>query len=246
MGKLGETSRAFDEFCDEYDAWYSSGLGKLVGRSELLAIRRLLPNGEGLEVGVGSGFFASGLGVKFGIDPSRRCLEKARARGIKVVLGAGEGLPFKGNSFDYVLYAATMCFLDDPATALREAARVLRPRGRVIICFIPKDSPWGEVYIRKKREGHKFYRHADFFTFAEVKALIERAGLRVEKVCSTLLQRPERVLKVERPIDGERNGAGFICIRAEKVTKATSALGTVSPDRVSDRSTRRSSRSRLA
>ena len=50
-----------------------------------------------MEIGVGSGRFAQPLGVKIGIDPSRNMLKFAKERGIQVIRGGGENLPFKDN-----------------------------------------------------------------------------------------------------------------------------------------------------
>lgn len=216
MKRAKEISLAFDRFCEEYDAWYSSSKGKLVGESELGAIRELLPGGSGLEVGVGSGFFASKVGVGFGIDPAESCLRKACARGVKAVLGVGECLPFRKNSFDFVLYVVTLCFLKNPSVTLKEARRVLRSRGKVVVCFIPKDSVWGKFYLEKKAAGHRFYKHASFLQIREVEELLEQAGFRVEDAYSTLLQGPEEISDVEPSIKGSHEVAGVCCIRAKK------------------------------
>lgn len=216
LKRTRDVSQIFNELCDEYDAWYSSEEGKRIGESELRAIEELLPKGKGLEVGIGSGFFASRLGVEFGIDLAEDCLKKARSKSVKVVLGAGEKLPFRKNSLDFVLYSVTLCFLADPRKALKEAKRVLKPGGRVVTCFIPKDGPWGKFYSRKKETGHKFYKHAHLLTFSEVEDLLEEAGFRVENVYSTLFQSPGGVLKIEKPVEGKHKSAGFSCIKAQK------------------------------
>jgi hypothetical protein len=49
----------------------------------------------GLEIGVGTGRFAVPLGVRWGVDPSIRMGKMAKARGIQVVSGRAESLPFK-------------------------------------------------------------------------------------------------------------------------------------------------------
>ena len=217
MGSTMKIAQTFDKFCEDYDSWYSSSDGKLIGNSELLAVKRVLPNGKGLEVGVSSGFFASALGIRFGIDPSEKCLMKARDRGVETILGVGESLPFENESLDFVLYAASLCFLKDPVAALGEAHRVLRPGGSVVLCFIPKESSWGKLYIKKKKSGRRFYEHATFFTNGEVEDLLLRTGFKLERGCCTLFQKPDEVSKVENPVDGSHESAGFCCVRADKV-----------------------------
>lgn len=212
-----EISQAFDRFCEDYDAWYSSSKGKLVGESELGAIRGLLSGGLGLEIGVGSGFFASKLGIEFGIDPAESCLRKVRVRGVRAVLGVGECLPFRKNSFDFVLYVVALSFLTDLRAALKEARRVLRARGKVIACFIPEGSAWGKFYLEKKATGHRFYKHASFLRVKEVEELLDQVGFKAEDAYSTLFQGPEEISDVEAPVKGSHETAGFCCIRAKKV-----------------------------
>jgi ubiquinone/menaquinone biosynthesis C-methylase UbiE len=187
----------------------------MILKSELLAVKALLPKGQRVEIGVGSGAFASRLGVGFGVDPSIACLRLARKRGVKVVCGIGEALPFKDGSFDFALYAVTLCFLSNPKAALREAHRVLKPRGKIVVCFIPRNSTWGKFYLRKKAAGHRLYRHANFYTLKEVDRMLRKAGFIPKAQACTLLQKPEAVLKTEMP-SREDKMAGFYCRRAEK------------------------------
>lgn len=55
--------------------------------------------GPSLEIGVGTGRFAEALGIEYGVDVSGRVLELAKRRGITVVEGSGENLPFRDESF---------------------------------------------------------------------------------------------------------------------------------------------------
>jgi ubiquinone/menaquinone biosynthesis C-methylase UbiE len=52
-----------------------------------------------------------------------------------------EALPFADGEFDYTLIVTTICFVDDAAAMLHEAARVLRPAGDLVIVLIDRDSP---------------------------------------------------------------------------------------------------------
>jgi len=82
----------FDKFYKKYDAWYERN--KFAYLSELEAIKKVLPKkGKGLEIGVGTARFAKPLGIKYGIDPSKKMLEIAKKRDVK--LGYGENYLLK-------------------------------------------------------------------------------------------------------------------------------------------------------
>jgi SAM-dependent methyltransferase len=80
-----------------------------------------------LEVGVGSGRFASSLGIRYGLDPLPAILTLARTRGVENVQGVGEFLPYRADTFDSILMMTVICFMDDPARSFREAFHVIRP-----------------------------------------------------------------------------------------------------------------------
>ena len=116
-------SDVFDKHCKKYDAWYDKH--KFAFLSELDAIRKVLPRNEkGLEIGVGTGRFASRLGIKYGVDPSENMLKIAKKRGIDVHRAQGERLPFDSSTLDYITIIITLCFVKDPVEVLIEAKRV--------------------------------------------------------------------------------------------------------------------------
>jgi hypothetical protein len=64
-------------------------------KSELQAVRYLLPKrGTGVEIGVGTVRFAEPLGIRVGVEPSKAMREVAQKRGIEVIDGVAEALPF--------------------------------------------------------------------------------------------------------------------------------------------------------
>jgi hypothetical protein len=64
-------TKPFDEYASQYEDWFERN--KFAFESELRAIREQLPkSNNGIEIGVGSGRFAVPLGIKIGIDPSKR------------------------------------------------------------------------------------------------------------------------------------------------------------------------------
>ena len=99
------------------------GFGGGLGLTELL--RRVSPGGHVI-----------------GIDPSPTVLRRARrvfrrelAQGsLTVVHGSASDLPLPTDSLDVVLTVNTIYFMPDLAPPFAELARVVRPRGRVVVC----------------------------------------------------------------------------------------------------------------
>lgn len=92
-------------------------------------------SGAILELGIGTGLnlpaYSSGAHV-IGVDVELDLIRRACDRGAQAIVGDGERLPFPDATFDYVTSALVFCSIPDPAQALREVARVLRPGGRLI------------------------------------------------------------------------------------------------------------------
>ena len=118
----------FEIHHEQYEQWFERHSAAYI--SELLALRPVVPwQGRGIEIGIGTGRFAAPLGVRVGVDPSAQMLAKAARRGVEVVAGTAEALPFTAGSFDYALVVTTICFVDSPRTMMAEAHRVLVPAG---------------------------------------------------------------------------------------------------------------------
>lgn len=211
-------SSVFDLFVDDYDRWFDTSEGRVLFETEIEAVRLLMRDIERplLEVGVGTGRFASELGIEFGVDPSVKMLKIAEKRGIKTELASGESLPFKDSTFGGVFILFTLCFVESPETVINEARRVLRSGGRLIIGIISRESPWGQIYLYKKGKGHPIYKHAHFYTPSEMTEMIEKAGMTVEGYSSTLCQSTSERLYRERAHNELMKEAGFVCILARK------------------------------
>jgi SAM-dependent methyltransferase len=212
---------AFNICAEEYDEWYRKEQGSLIFESEINSVEALAPKGLGVEVGVGTGVFSSRLGVFLGADPASRMIKVAKKKGVNVVQALGELLPIKNECLDYVLFVFTICFLKDTQASLRETWRVLKYGGNIVIGFVPRNSKWGKHYLKKKTDGHRFYKHANFYTLDEVKEILEREGFRTTKSSATLLQEPEMVTKAEEP-STDVSRRGFVCIKAVKAREGKS------------------------
>jgi SAM-dependent methyltransferase len=207
---------AFEANAERYDSWYDRY--PLAYESEINAIRALLPEGgRGLEVGVGTGRFAAELGIRVGLEPSPAMGDLARKRGVEIHIGKAERMPFADGSFDFILMVTTICFLQDVPAALKEAFRVLRPDGCLMIGMLDLLSPPGKRY-REHIAGSDFFRDAAMLSVDEVLLQLRQAGFLSCELRQTIFEEPGAMSSADPVRDG--NGQGlFIAIKAMKGRK---------------------------
>ena len=177
---------SFEKYSEEYDQWFDKHPDFYA--AEIAAIRRLIPDAgaEGMEIGVGSGKFAVPLGIKVGVEPSEKMANIARLQGIEVHSGVAEDLPFSDGRFDFVLMVTTICFVDDIVKSFKEAFRVLKNDGFIIVGFVDKESELGKQYSEKK-ENSRFYKDATFFSVPEVLSHLNASDFVISSVLQTLI-----------------------------------------------------------
>jgi ubiquinone/menaquinone biosynthesis C-methylase UbiE len=199
----------FEERSEEYDQWFDEN--PVIYQTELKILREAVPSeGKGLEIGVGSGRFAAPLSIAHGVDPAPSMLKIAKERGIQVQVGQAESLPYGDGEFDYAAIITSLCFISDPKKALREARRVLKPGGKLILAILDRESPMGKLYQSSKEED-PYYRHASFHSADEVIRLLKQTGY--EKITCRQTLRNMPVEEVQEPVDGHGEG-GFVVICA--------------------------------
>jgi ubiquinone/menaquinone biosynthesis C-methylase UbiE len=204
----------FDTHVAEYDSWYDTYTE--VFQSEVEAIRGFLPpgNSRGIEVGLGTGRFAKALGIHEGVEPSGPMRELALERGLEVMDGIAELLPYKDLQFDFVLMSTCISFLQDVHAAFREAHRVLKPHGSLIVGFIEKNSLIGQYY-ENKRPLSTFYKTATFYSSERVIEELKIAGFKTFECVQTLFGELDDLDTFQPAEEGFGKGS-FVVIRAVK------------------------------
>ncbi len=86
--------------------------------------------------------FAGAQGKIVGIDVEQMHARRIRPL-IEYVVGSLEAAPFASHSFDAVLALDVLEHLDDDARGLREAARIVRPDGLLLVTVPALPSLWG-------------------------------------------------------------------------------------------------------
>ena len=127
-----------------YDRWVNPLFWTRPLRDEALALARLDdPRLRTLDVGAGTGFSTAGIVERVSPDvvtmldqsPDQlgRAARKPELAACSKFLGDAEQLPFADDSFDRYVSCGSIEYWPDPARAVAEAHRVVRPGGRVLV-----------------------------------------------------------------------------------------------------------------
>jgi len=219
---------AFEEEAEDFDAWFDKN--RQIFESELLAEKQFLTNPENaVSIGVGSGLFASKLGIKYGVEPAKGMAGLARKRGIKVKIGTAEDIPFPKEKFDSVLLSTVLSYVKDAQKAVNEAYRILRRGGHIVVSFLPREGSYAMMYdlayLRGKHDTlispkHpypvKFIRGTHWHSTEEVTKLLQKAGFIDLKYVQTLTKHPKYTDdEIEKPQEGYKRG-DFVVVRGRK------------------------------
>jgi ubiquinone/menaquinone biosynthesis C-methylase UbiE/DNA-binding transcriptional ArsR family regulator len=167
-----------ESVADELERYYSPGR---TWQSLAIGIAALLKLGDVLDVGSGDGAAAASLAPHCRsltcIDTNARMIEVAKDRlarfpQVTTQVADVHALPFTDASFDAVMMFHTLTYAEQPARAVRECARVLRPGGRLVLLCLNQHQQQ-EVTARYGE------RHPGFSP-REVRRFLTAAGLEVQ------------------------------------------------------------------
>lgn len=155
-------------------------------------------NSEVLDIGCGNGrnmFYRKDIKVT-GLELSKSLCELVKNKGGRIINGNMVSLPFKDNSFDYILCIAAYHHLEnkiDRKNSIKEIYRVLKPNGKVFIQVWAMEQPFcsrrkflkrNENVSWKNKDGKVFYRYYHIYPKGELeKELIDiEPKFKIEKI----------------------------------------------------------------
>jgi ArsR family transcriptional regulator len=183
----------FHTVADSWDSIRSLYVPQAQVEKKLLDIIGDQPVQEMLDIGTGTGRILEILSPRVhrgvGIDLSKGMLAVARSNiegkglsNIHVRKGDMYQLPLEDSSVDLAVLHMVLHYSDDPLEVIREAARVLRPRGRLLVVDFA-------VHTEEKLRN-EFQHHRLGFSDSEIRKCFKAAGLNANQKISQLVGDP--------------------------------------------------------
>ncbi len=190
MKDLQKIPTSLTQLQTSYDQLYQGWMGehKNTGQAEyILNLLQVQPGGRLLDVACGLGYLAAMAADRnlkaMGIDISHFALQKAASAYSQVgmfLLGDAQRLPWPPHTFEYVVNLGSLEHFIDPAAAVREMTRVLKPEGKAAL-LLPNSHHIRAIY-NVYRYGELLPDLQEFERFAtrvEWEQLLTANGLRV-------------------------------------------------------------------
>jgi ubiquinone/menaquinone biosynthesis C-methylase UbiE len=144
----------YDDFSDSYERGRGYGYHQMIDDLEVQVTTPYARGARVLELGCGTGLILARVAEvakeAVGIDLSEGMAQRAKDRGLDVHIGSVCDLPFEDDQFDLAYSFKVLAHVPDIDSAVREAARVIRPGGHLLLEFY---NPWSLRYLAKKAAG---------------------------------------------------------------------------------------------
>ena len=180
---------------------YASRYGRdfLIFEIERRAFHSILPflRKPWSALGMGSGRLARTLDIPGRMGKERNFLKMTRARKVPVI--------------------CTLCLSPSPAPFLKECHHLMRREGKILVGFIPRESPWGRFYAETQKGRRPIHRWGQLYSLKKMEHMMMDAGFSIQGYFSTLFQKPGGLKDLENPMKGYHPQAGFLVLVGEQM-----------------------------
>jgi ubiquinone/menaquinone biosynthesis C-methylase UbiE len=151
-----ETQGYYDELSRSYDRSRQGAYHRMIDDLEMEVLAPYASDARVLELGCGTGLILERVAAiaqeAIGVDFSQEMASRALARGLPVRIAHLYELPFADGEFDVTYAFKVLAHVPDAHRAIREAVRVTRPEGFILVELY---NPWSLRYMAKMIGSHR-------------------------------------------------------------------------------------------
>jgi len=134
---------------------------------ELKGIKNVLSVGCGPAI-IETGLAEHGFNVT-GLDISKEALGRI-PDSVRTIIAPAQNMDFATGSFDAVIYVASLQFIERYKNAVKETARVLKPRGKLLVMLL---NPESEFFKEKIKNPDSYISRIRHINLKEIENTIE-------------------------------------------------------------------------
>jgi ubiquinone/menaquinone biosynthesis C-methylase UbiE len=189
-----------------FAALYDRGL-KATEENGLREMRREVlseASGRTVDLGAGTGvnldLYPEAVSELVMVEPDPHMIKQLRSKaagrgGVEILEASAQALPFADDSFDTAVFTLVLCTVPDPELALREAARVLKPGGKLLFIEHVRAEEAGLAGWQDRLEKPWRFLADGCHCNRDTVAMIEASPLKLERVESGELPKTPPIVR---------------------------------------------------